>query len=55
MDTPFGCGVSRLIVDPFSYYAYTSDADEIAEIETMVQGGLSYVEAIRAMVDRYRR
>jgi len=55
MDTPFGCGVSRLIVDPFSYYAYTSDADEIAEIETMVQGGLSYVEAIRAMVGRYRR
>ncbi|TYO96789.1 conjugal transfer ATP-binding protein TraC [Geothermobacter ehrlichii] len=55
MDTPSGCGVARLVVDPFSYYAYTSDADEIAEIESMVQGGMSYVEAIRAMVDKYRR
>ncbi|ORJ57497.1 TraC family protein [Geothermobacter hydrogeniphilus] len=55
MDTPFGCGVSRLVVDPFSYYAYTSDADEIAEIEMMVKGGLSYVEAIQAMVEKYRR
>ncbi len=54
MDTPFGCGVSRLVVDPFSYYAYTSDADEIAEIEAMVQRGLSYVEAIKSMVDKYR-
>jgi len=54
MDTPFGSGVSRLVVDPFSYYAYTSDADEIAEIESMVKGGLSYVEAIKAMVAKYR-
>lgn len=55
MDTPFGFGVGRLMVDPFSYYAFTSDGDEIAEIEELVQGGLSYADAIKAMVDRYRR
>ena len=55
MDTPFGIGVGRLMVDPFSYYAFTSDADEIAEIEDLVQEGLSYAEAIKAMVDKYRR
>jgi conjugal transfer ATP-binding protein TraC len=43
------------MVDPFSYYAFTSDADEIAEIEDLVQEGLSYAEAIKAMVDKYRR
>lgn len=55
MDTPFGTGVGRLTVDPFSYYAFTSDAGEIAEIEDLVQGGMSYAEAIQIMVDTYRR
>ena len=47
MDTPFGSGVGRLAVDPFSYYVFTSDASEIAEIEDMVDGGVSYEDAIR--------
>jgi conjugal transfer ATP-binding protein TraC len=55
MDTPFGYGVARLMVDPFSYYAFTSDGGEITEIEELVQEGKSYVEAIRAMVQKYRR
>lgn len=54
MDTPFGNGVGRLVLDPFSYYVYTSDGKEVAEIESMVDGGLSYAEAINAMVARYR-
>jgi conjugal transfer ATP-binding protein TraC len=54
MDTPFGQGVARLAVDPFSYYLYTSDAAEIAEIEKLVDGGLSYGEAINDMVRKYR-
>jgi conjugal transfer ATP-binding protein TraC len=54
MDTPFGTGVGRLAVDPFSYYVFTSDASEIAEIEAMVDGGLSYEDAIREMVKNYR-
>ena len=54
MDTPFGTGVGRLAVDPFSYYVFTSDAKEIAEIELMVDGGVSYEDAIREMVKKYR-
>jgi len=52
MDTPFGMGVARIIVDPFSYYVYTSDAKEIAEIEKLVDSGMSYEEAIGEMVRR---
>ena len=54
MDTPFGVGIGRLVVDPFSYYVFTSDASEIAEIEAMVDGGVSYEDAIREMVKKYR-
>jgi conjugal transfer ATP-binding protein TraC len=54
MDTPFGIGVGRLAVDPFSYYVFTSDASEIAEIEALVDGGLNYEDAIREMVKKYR-
>ena len=50
MDTPFGLGVGRLAVDPFSYYLYTSDASEISQIETLVDNGSTYVEAINQMV-----
>ncbi len=54
MDTPFGIGVGRLALDPFSYYVFTSDASEIAEIEALVDDGLSYEDAIREMVKKYR-
>lgn len=54
MDTPFGAGVGRLAVDPFSYYVFTSDASEISEIEAMVDGGMGYEDAIREMVKKYR-
>lgn len=54
MDTPFGVGVARLVVDPYSYYIYTSDAREIAEIESMVDGGMNYEEAAKEMVRKYR-
>lgn len=53
MDTPFGVGVGRLIVDRFSYYAYTSRAEEIAEIESLVKKGMAYDEAIRVMIKRH--
>lgn len=55
METPFGFGVVRLAVDPFSYYVYTSSAEEISEIESMVdQGGMSYEQAIGEMAKKYR-
>jgi conjugal transfer ATP-binding protein TraC len=54
IDAPFGRGVARLSVDPYSYYVYTSSGDEVAEIDEMVDGGMSYDEAIREMVRKYR-
>jgi len=52
MDTPIGVGIARLVVDPFSYYLFTSDAGEIAQIEKLVASGMSYAEAIREMVKK---
>ena len=54
MDTPLWIGVGRLSVDPFSYYAFTSDGEEIAAIDRMVTTGMSYEDAIRQMVGTYR-
>jgi len=51
MDTPVGSGIARLIVDPFSYYLFTSDAGENAEIERRVSGGRTYTEVISEMVE----
>lgn len=53
-DTPFGKGVLRLAVDPYTYYIYTSNAAEISEIETLTKSGMNYNEAIREMVRRHR-
>ena len=54
MDTPFGVGVARLIVDPYSYFVYTSDPTEIAEIERYVESGITYEEAIVEMINKHR-
>ena len=52
-DTPFGCGVARLVVNDYAYLVYTSNATEIAAIEKLVKkDGLSYHEAILEMVRR---
>ncbi len=53
-DTPFGVGVSRLVVNDYAYFIYTSKASEIAMIEQMVTEGKTYHEAIQEMV-RLRR
>ena len=54
LDTPFGLGVTRLVKDPFSYYLNTSKPSEVTEIEDLVDGGMSYTDAIDAMVSKYR-
>ena len=47
LDTPFGCGVARLVVNDYPHFVYTSNATEIAAIEKLVKKkGLSYREAI---------
>ncbi len=53
VETPFGTGVLRLAVDPYTYYICTSKASEIAEIDQLVKEGRTYDEAIREMVGRY--
>ena len=55
METPYGHGVVRLVVDPWSYYVYTSAGNEIAEIEQLVaENGGDYALAIEEMVRKYR-
>lgn len=49
----FGVGVARLMVDPYSYYIYTSNPAEIAMIQNMVDMGMSYEEAINEMVKKH--
>jgi conjugal transfer ATP-binding protein TraC len=55
MTDNFGSGVVRLMVDDYSYYIYTSNPAEIFEIEEMVKSGMSYDEAIKEMVRKYRQ
>lgn len=55
IDSPFGVGVGRLVVDPFNYYVNTSSATEVQEIEDMMAGGMAVEDAIDAMAQKYRK
>jgi conjugal transfer ATP-binding protein TraC len=50
-----GVGISRLAVDPFSYYLFTSDARDTFQIEELVNSGKSYAEAIGHLVEQGRQ
>ena len=53
IDSPYGKGVARLAVDPFSYWIYTSDPDENTLIErTMEEEGCTFEGAIKEIVSR---
>ena len=45
LQTPLGAGVVRLIVDPVSYWMFTSDATDNAKINHLIKQGKSYAEA----------
>jgi conjugal transfer ATP-binding protein TraC len=45
-DTPFGAGVGRLCVDPWTYWNNTSTASEFARFKTLLVRGLSPKAAI---------
>ena len=49
MDTPQGLGVARLIVDPFSYWMFTSDARDNAKINDLLKQGKSYAQAFEIL------
>ena len=52
--TETGRGHARLIIDPYSYYLYTSNGPENQEMEAMVSSGMTWDEAIKEMVKKYR-
>lgn len=54
IDSPFGLGVGRLVVDRFNYFANTSSATEVQRIEGLVDRGISYEGAIDIMVEAER-
>lgn len=51
VDSPFGVGVGRLVVDPHTYWMNTSAADEVARYSKLISLGLSPAEAIQALVE----
>ncbi len=55
IDSPMGMGIARLLVDPFSYYLYTSSAEENALIDKLVKNGLSYPEAFEKMLGQEQK
>ena len=51
LDSPYGRGVLRLIMDPYNYYTYTSNPADIAKIKHLVKNeGLSYDKAIEKLI-----
>ena len=46
ISTPTGRGIGRLLVDPFSYYLYTTTPGEVVQVERHLSQGLSITEAI---------
>ena len=50
IDSTYGCGVGRLVVDPHSYFINTSDPADIAKFNKLVGRGLTPAEAIDVLV-----
>lgn len=47
--------VFRLIIDPFSYYTFTTNPDDKNAIAELVQSGMSILEAISELADRMEK
>jgi len=52
METPAGNGVVRLVVNPFLYYLYSSDANDNVRLDELVKQGKTYLEAIEALAGK---
>ncbi len=46
LETPFGAGVARLVVDPWNYWVNTSAGDEVAAFNKLIKQGKKPIEAI---------
>jgi len=49
VETPMGEGVVRLMVNPFLYFLYTSDADDNVRLERLIKDGKTPLEAIEKL------
>ncbi len=47
---PTGSGVYRHIVDPYAYWLYTTDADEVARLQALQDQGMTIDQAIRHLI-----
>ncbi len=52
--TPGGYGIGRLIVDPFSYYLYSTTPKDVIRIERYLEQGLPITEAIEQCLEEDR-
>lgn len=55
IDSPFGIGVGRLVVDPFNYYTNTSSAEEVQVIDDLILNGVGAEDAIDLAVEASKR
>jgi conjugal transfer ATP-binding protein TraC len=51
--TDAGAGIGRLIVDPFTRLLYSTNPVEVAQIQRLRERGMSYAQAIRALLGVY--
>ncbi|WP_275385670.1 TraC family protein [Xenorhabdus bovienii] len=49
IDSPLGMGVARLCVDKWRYWINTSDGDDVAQYNTLIQRGFQPVDALRQL------
>lgn len=49
LDTPFGVGVTRLAVDPWTYWVNTSQGAEVSRFESLIKQGLTPLQAIERL------
>jgi conjugal transfer ATP-binding protein TraC len=54
IETPYGCGIIRVLLDAHSYYRFTTEGGEVSEIKALRASGMSNTDAINAMVRKYR-
>ncbi|RMB05046.1 TraC family protein [Eilatimonas milleporae] len=50
--SPLGIGIGRLLVDPHTYYMFSTAAEDVARYAKLIDLGLTPAEAIEALVDR---
>jgi len=54
LDTPFGKGPARLVVDPWTYWVNTSAGSEVAKFNQLHEEGMSIVEILETCVKQSR-